>query len=420
MRDGTCTIEQSRRNFIAGIVHGTFLAGSIRMADIQIILPVFINAINPSPYLISLLSAIYNGAERFPQMLFAHLVQRRRSKKVFLYIAVFSRLATWSIMGVLVFLVGGTNPGLVVAFLIALVFLYSVAGGLGGVAYADVIGKVIVSRWRGRFFGFRQISGGLLAIAVGYAVKIILSEGFPLAFPFNYGLLFLLAGLMLAVAALGFVMIDEPPGPALGERQGFRVFLRELPRLLVQDRVFMIYNLVEVLSSLHYTLLPFYIVFLRAVQEVPLHYSGIYLIAQAVATTGASPLWGFLSDRMGSHRVIQACTILGTVTPVLAVLLRDCSPLAYVSVFALIGVAIGARRVGFEAYLIDIAPVEKRATYKGINGTLLSGMLILPFAIGAFVDRFSYQVAFLAVAAVLAIAFALSMKLYSSNRELGA
>jgi len=47
-------------------------------------------------------------------------------------------------------------------------------GGIAAVPFYDIWGKSLPSNLRGRFFGYRQLWGGVLAIGSGFIAKIIL------------------------------------------------------------------------------------------------------------------------------------------------------------------------------------------------------------------------------------------------------
>jgi MFS family permease len=409
--------NKSQRNFIGGLIHGVFLAMSVRLGDIELILPAFINAFTDSQYLIGFLASTYYGINYLTQPLFANFVEPKRRKKTYLYIAIFTRLASWFIIGLLTFVLGERHPWLIMGILLMLVAIYSTAGGLGGVAYTDIIGKVIAPDRRGRFFATIQMVGSLLAFAAGYIVNIVLGESFPLGFPYNYGVIFFLASATLLIGAVGFFVIVEPLQAQEGKREPLAAYLRKIPKILLQDRPFLIYNIVMALSGFHLMLIPFYIVFLRQIKEVPASYIGVYLMARVFGGAISNILWGWLGDWKGSNRVIQACLMLGFLTPTIALVLRNAAPIYYVIVFAMVGSAVSARKVGFNAYLIDVAPSDRRPTYTGINGVLISVMIPFPFVIGALIENFSFAVAFLTVAAILGGTLPLGFLLRRPEKE---
>jgi MFS family permease len=73
-------------------------------------------------------------------------------------------------------------------------------------------------------------------------------------------------------------------------------------------------------------------------------------------------------------------------------------------VFFLLGFLVSGRRIGFEPYLLDIAPDERRTEYLGIRGTLNIFIVILPILGGIFINLVGYHITFLIVSAVMMLA----------------
>jgi MFS family permease len=72
-----------------------------------------------------------------------------------------------------------------------------------------------------------------------------------------------------------------------------------------------------------------------------------------------------------------------------------------------LGFIISGRRVGFEPYLLDIAPDHQRTEYLGIRGTMNLFVVILPILGGIFIDFVGFYFTFSIVSFFMAIAFIL-------------
>lgn len=83
-----------------------------------------------------------------------------------------------------------------------------------------------------------------------------------------------------------------------------------------------------------------------------------------------------------------------------------------VVVFALIGCHISGTGIGFNNYLLEIAPVPLRPAYIAISGTLAGLSYLLPIAGGVMVDLWGYQAAFTttAVVATSGVLFSMTLK----------
>lgn len=391
--------RDERRNFVGGVIHGTFLRSSSRLADIDLILPAFVSTVTGSKLLIALLPSIYFSTGRLPQVLFSRYVEPKPRKKPYLYLAILTRASVWFFLGFILMWRGVGNPNLFLALLFLLVLIYSLAGSLGGVALTDIIGKAISSENRGKFYAARQITGSLLAFGTGFLVKYILGENFSFGFPRNYATLFLLSGAALLIGVLGFYAIKEPksepkPKVPIGS------YFSNVISIVREDRKLRSFLITRILAGFHIMIIPYYIVFFREVAGVPASFIGIYLIARIVGGALSNFLWGRKADQ-NSQGVIVACLGIAAVTPVSAILLTDLPPVFNSITFILAGSAINARLVGFNTQLLDLAPEDMRSTYSGIRGTTIALTAPLPFLAGGLIELVSFRFTFSLVSALM-------------------
>jgi hypothetical protein len=75
----------------------------------------------------------------------------------------------------------------------------------------------------------------------------------------------------------------------------------------------------------------------------------------------------------------------------------------------LLGFITSGRNIGFEPYLLDIAPNEKRTIYLGIRGSLNILVVLLPLAGGIFINILGYYITFGLVSLIMLLVF-LSIK----------
>jgi hypothetical protein len=77
-------------------------------------------------------------------------------------------------------------------------------------------------------------------------------------------------------------------------------------------------------------------------------------------------------------------------------------PVLWVSVvFFILGFLISGRRIGFDQYLLAIAPSDNRATYIGIAGTLNTFMVVFPLIGGIMVQFLGIPVMFTIVTIIM-------------------
>ncbi|MBS3788948.1 MFS transporter [Candidatus Bipolaricaulota bacterium] len=399
--------ESERTNFIGGVIHGTFLRSSSRLADIDLILPAFVSSITGSKFLIALLPSIYFSTGRLPQILFSNYVEPRSRKKPFLYIAILTRALIWFLFGFFVTWRGLSDPGLTLLLLFVFLLIYSLAGSLGGVAYTAIIGKAISEDRRARFYATRQVTGSLLAFGMGSVVRFVLGEGFYFGFPRNYGVLFLLSGMALLIGFVGFWMISEPEMEE-GKRKPLSSYFSNVMGIVKKDRKLRLFLLTRVLAGFHIMIIPYYVVYFKEVAGVAESFIGIYLMARVFGGAVSNFLWGRVAER-APEEVILLCLLIAGITPLVALGIINYNPIYYSAVFVLAGSAINARMVGFNTHLLELAPEEKRATYSGIRGTTIALTAPLPFLAGGLIEFFSFKFAFIFVSAMMLLGVGINL-----------
>ena len=87
--------------------------------------------------------------------------------------------------------------------------------------------------------------------------------------------------------------------------------------------------------------------------------------------------------------------------PLLAMLAAAVGPGWYAVVFFLVGVVTSGRNIGFEPYLLEIAPDEKRTLYIGLRGTLNLFDVLLPLVGGVLIQVAGFTTAFVTVSAMM-------------------
>lgn len=142
---------------------------------------------------------------------------------------------------------------------------------------------------------------------------------------------------------------------------------------------------------------------------------GVYISLIALGGLIASPLAGYLSDRLGTERVMIGMVLMGA--PLIVLLNNVPYGLFLVAILLGIGMVATARIPIAESFLITNAPERYRSRILGIfyfGGAELSGVLT-PVA-GNFIDRFGFESTFnMAAGAVLVVAIACSYWLWKSK-----
>jgi MFS family permease len=272
--------------------------------------------------------------------------------------------------------------------------LYNLTGGSGSLAFQDVVAKVIPPRRRGSFFSSRQLFGGLLAFCVaGPLVRVMLSQDGPLPFPANYGLLCVIALVMMAIAFTAFGLIDEPALAQPAVAHTIKETLQAAPQLFQTDVDFRRFLQSRIWGRFGAIADPFYIIYASEALGIAPRYVGIYLSLRVITAALSNLYWGRVADVQGNRRLLVLTTGLSALVPPTALLLpmmfvpgSTALAWAFGLVFLLIGLSIDGSAIASNTYLLEIAPEADRPTYCGIANTALGIFTFLPVLGGALLS----------------------------------
>lgn len=389
------TARYYKRNFIAGLIHGTFFQMSTAFGSIHTVLPAFVTLLTPSTLTVGLMAAIQQIGEIIPQLFTAYLLEDKPRKKGYLLGVITLRWLSWALLAWVTYQYGLTRPGLVLIVLISLFGLFSLAGGMGTVVYADIFARAIPAHRRGRFTGARQMFGFALAILAGWIVKLILDNGTAFPFPTNYSLIFGLSAASLAIAFTGFALIREPVYPVQRKTRSLGAMLRQALVLVRINPNFRRFLFSRAILDFAIGLAPFYVVHARSTLEISAGTIGLFLSFQMAGAALSNLLWGWLADQYGNKTVIIGTLASAGLASSLALILPQwVSPLAYGLVFALVGAMLSGMRIGFNNFVLEMAAPDMRATCVALQNTLLAPLTLFPLAAGFLIEITSFWLVF--------------------------
>jgi MFS family permease len=406
-----------KKSYLIFIWHGFFLTLTMSMIDFNTVFPSLVSTLIDSKIIFGLLFSIMLGAPRIFNIVFSHYMNAYDYRKKFLLIGIYLRAFSFLGMAAFTYYFGSSYPRLVVVSFFFWVLLFSISGGFASISYGDIIAKTVARDERGKLYAAKQFSASLAALIGGMIVQNIFS-GETLAFPLNYSITLFIGFAGLLTAAFAFWLIEEPPSVNKNEDLlSLKEYIKKIPGILKRDKNFAFFIIIENMASFSLMLLPFYIVYAQDSFAIGTDYIGRYLLFQIAGTILSNLLWGYISDRLNSQAVVRICILGGAVVPIIALILTRFGPDVFVVIFFLIGFLISGRKVGFEPYLLEIAPDDRTTVYLGIRGTLNFLVVFLPLLGGVFIDFLGYLFTFILVSAVMFTAYYLLRRENNRSKE---
>lgn len=411
-----------RRNFIALI--GDYVGFGLGMAfcSMSTVIPDFAGRLTENKVLVGLLLTVGDGAWLLPQILFANLLMNKPRKKPYVTLGALVGRPLFLAYAAALALGLHREPTLALVLLGVVLFLFLGSDALSAVAWFDVLAKAIPETRRGRLIGISQVVQGLLTFGVGALIALLLSEHGP-GFPFDYAVIFALAGLFLFLSLLSWLFVVEPQEAVPPERLPWRRYLPQLGQALTRDRGFRQAVVVRMLAGFELLAFNFYILFARQELGLPAETVGLFAVVQTLGSILGSAGLGVLCERAGSHRVIQVVSALNVSAPLLGLVaawsgLRG-EGLAlglFAWVFLVLGVGSSSFMLGYLNYVLALAPSSQRPMYVGLYNTLGGLLVVLPTVGGWLLERTSYTVLFAVTAAILVLTHVLSWTLPPEQR----
>ena len=383
------------------IWHGAFLALTMAMIDFNTVFPAMITDLGGSKIIFGIIYSLVLGIPYLFSLLFGHFLSSYRYHRRFLLIGIYLRGLAFLGMAGFMYFFGAKEPWLVVGSFFVWMLVFSLSGGLAGISYTDIFGKLVAKGERGKLAASKQFASSLAAFGGGWIITRVFSVN-SLPFPKNYALLLFIGSVGLLIASIAFWFIKEPPSPVSEDaRPPLISLLRSVPNILRDNPEFLRFIIVENLSSFSLMIMPFYMIFAKDTFHVSDAYIGRYFLFQAGGTIISNLLWGWIAARFDSKKVVRFCLLLGGAIPIVALGIAHLGANTFAVVFFLVGFVFSGRRVGFEPYLLDIIPTDNRPVFLGIRGTLNVLVVLLPALGGVIIHFAGYLPVFALVAAVM-------------------
>ena len=394
-----------RRNFIAGSMDfGLFLAGMSFSSSVTI-LPAFLTHFTSSNVLIGLISSVTFVGWMIPQILVANYTERLSSKKRFVLILGLGERVTWLVLAGAALLFA-ESPTLMLSCFFLLLGASAMCGGVGSLAWLDMLAKVIPGSWRGRFFGFSRFAGtglgGIGALVSGYLID-------RYDHPDGFAMCFFLTFAIMSVSWFSFSFIKEPTYPRAREKIPFREYFSGLSTILGKDRNFSRFLLASIFLGFSGMARSFYTVHAATSLNLTGSEIGIFTALFLASQTLTNLIWGYVGDKKGYRMVIIVSIIFNISAAMMAAF--SASIYHFYLVFVAAGVTLSGSMISGMNIILEFSSPERRPTYMGLANFLRApSILIAPILGGMFADIYSYSEVYVLTVAFSAIGLVLLLR----------
>jgi MFS family permease len=397
-----------RDAFLLAADLATFHLG-MAFASQNTVIPAFAERLGAPNLLIGAVPALMTVGWMLPSIFAANYTQGLARKLPFILKWTILERVSYPLLGVAAIWLAPRWPGATLALMLGLLLLMAVTGGLLMPAWLDLIGRVVPTTARGRFFALANGGGALLGLAGAAAVGFLLDR-YP--FPLGYGLSFLAGAACLGFSYVFLALVREPPGGAVAARLPHLAYLRRLPGLVRANRNLARFLIARTLAVVGHMANGFFTVYALKQLGAGDAAVGIFTALMLAAQTAGAFGFGWLADRRGHVLGLTLGAAASGLAAVAALAARDL--LTLYPVFVLVGLSLAATQVSGMAVGLELGPDEERPTYVAINNSWVAPYaLVAPLAGGLMADRLGYPVLFAAAAAFSALAalvFALAVR----------
>lgn len=414
------------RNYLLNVANGTATKLAEQLASPGTVLPWLLAAAGAPAVFAGLLVPVKTAGSLLPQLAVAGWVRGRARRKWVWALAGSAQALLLALLSLAALVLPPVAAG---AAVVACFTAFSLASGVGSVAFQDVTGKTVPKGRRGRLLSHRALFGGLLTLGLALAFRLWGGDRAPLGLSV---VLVLAAAVLWALGAGCFAAVEEQPG----HTQGGRSMLGELQAglsLLGSDAAYRRFLAARCLLLAVELSPPFFSLLAARAFGVSGSSLALLVLAAGFAEVVANPLWGRLADA-ASQRVMAGAGLLSAVAGVLAwgmatwpspvssgaelseaasmgnmggTWLQSAHPVLagtlLALLFALATTAQAGLRLGRKTWLVDHAPEAERPLYTAFANTA-AGVLALTGGLAGVAAQFWGTGTALGLLAALALA----------------
>ena len=353
---------------------------------------------------IGLMTTIMLGGSSLTQLIFAPFISNYTYKKNFLLMGINARIASLICLGLLLYV--SIKGEFLIGLIFLLITIFSLSGAFANICYTDILGKSIDQSARKSFFSVKQVVRGFMLLFSAFlAMKVITLE----AFPRNYAYMFLIGGLALFIASLGFWQLKEHL-PSRMIIKNLKHFLTSIRTELTKNSRLVYYLGFINTMGISISLLPFVMLYAKQLYHTQSHETGLFLLSKVIGGVAVSFILFVLNKKFKYRFLLYGNTILVVSVPMILLISAGMPP--FVFLFITGGIVISIYLISMNGLLLEISDTQNRALYTGIAGAGNILPAIFPILGGWIIERTGgYQLFFILFTVIILISLFFIYKL---------
>ncbi len=397
----TLTFSTSKNNYYSFLWHAVFLALANSFMDVDTVLPTMMLEAGGTAVHVGVITAIMIGGPKITQLVFSPLLNNKSVKKPYLLTGIGARTASLFGMGILFANLHALGSGMAITFIFILLTAFAFGGAFAAISYTDILGKSMKQESRKAFFSIKQSVNNVGVLVSAYLVGVILRT---IEYPSNYSWLFVIAGIALAIASLGFFRIKEVI-VEIHKLKGVSGFLSALKTEVRSNQKLKYYIFMVNTLGISLSILPFVMMYVKGQSDGSESLVGQFLMLKVASSLAIGFLMFWLSKKIGYSLIMYLTAGVGMLMIVL--LLTGLASAWFGMLFLLGGIMITIYKIATDGVLMEVSSDHNRSLYVGISGIGNVIPTVFPIIGGTVAQMFGFEVlfGFLAILLVLAIYF---------------
>lgn len=403
-------VPLNKRTYRLGIANGIFGFTASRLADPNTIVPLLVHRLSGAAWIVGLVLSLKGIVEAIAQVVVARGLDSRATKKPTYIVGSLTQSLTYLTVAAVMWYAHALHDTLVLIVFVVALLGYRAGLAISGLTLNDILTKSVPTTRRGSLHMWRKL-GALVVVffAVTPFVRWIIGDDSPFDFPRNFGVLFAASVASCAIGWLLFSRADEPPSRATPRKLRWNEHLRHGVELYREDRFYRRVIRIRLLVGIAAGVRPFLVVFATAVWGLSDAIAATFIAIQVGAEFFGAIVAGALSDRRGNRSAIllmlwsivaccgaavTAAAATWDVPLLLFGLQTNLQIIILGAAFAGSGVFLASLQIGYNNYLMDIAPEDQRPSYIGFSTAFTVPLALAPIIFGWTADILGYQPAF--------------------------